>query len=98
MAGANVCRLLELHRCERFRQVIGTSGKTVDVGAVAMTFHMPQMGTMAAMNDSASFTTTGTPGVYSAKVNIETAGDWQTQVTYEGPAGTGKATFSLTAQ
>ena len=74
------------------------SGKTVDVGAVAMTFHMPQMGTMAAMNASASFTTTGTPGVYSGKANIETAGDWQTQVTYEGPAGKGEATFSVTAQ
>jgi nitrogen fixation protein FixH len=74
------------------------SGKTVDVGAVAMTFHMPQMGTMPAMNNSATFTTTGTPGVYNGKVNIETAGDWQAQVSYEGPAGKGKTSFSITAQ
>ncbi len=74
------------------------SGKTVDVGAVAMTFHMPQMGTMPAMNNSGTFTTTGTPGVYNGQVNIETAGDWQAQVTYEGPAGKGKTSFTVTAQ
>lgn len=74
------------------------SGKTVDVGAVAMTFHMPQMGTMPAMNSSATFTTTGTPGVYNGNVNIETTGDWQAQVGYEGPAGKGKAAFAVTAQ
>jgi len=74
------------------------SGKTVDVGAVAMTFHMPQMGTMSAMNNSASFTTTNTPGVYRGKVNIETAGDWQAQVSYEGSPGKGKTSFTLTAQ
>ena len=73
------------------------SGKTVDVGAVAMTFHMPQMGTMPAMNNSATFTTTGTPGVYNGNVNIETAGDWQVQVGYEGPAGKGKTAFTITA-
>jgi YtkA-like protein len=74
------------------------SGKNVDVGAVAMTFRMPQMGTMHAMNSSATFTTTGTPGVYNGKVDIETAGDWQVQVTYEGPAGKGKTSFTVTAQ
>lgn len=74
------------------------SGKTVDVGAVAMTFHMPQMGTMPAMNNTATFTTTGKPGVYNGNVNIETAGDWQAQVGYEGPAGKGKTSFTVTAQ
>ncbi len=29
-----------------------SSGKPVDVGAVALTFHMPQMGTMAEMNNA----------------------------------------------
>src|SRR4026208_651609 len=40
------------------------AGKPVDVGAVALTFDMPQMGTMAEMNETAAFTTTETPGVY----------------------------------
>ncbi|MEP6635625.1 MAG: FixH family protein [Acidobacteriota bacterium] len=74
------------------------AGKPVDVGAIAMTFHMPQMATMAAMTDSAAFTTTDTPGIYRAKATIETAGEWQVKVTYEGPKGTGQASFPVTAQ
>ena len=75
-----------------------SSGKPVDVGAVALTFHMPQMGSMAEMNDSATFTTTATPGVYSGKAQIEGAGEWQTKITYDGPKGRGQATFSVTAE
>lgn len=75
-----------------------SSGKPVDVGAVSLNFHMPAMGSMAAMNDAVTFTTTGTPGVYSGKVNISMAGEWQGQLAYEGPAGKGKATFSVTAR
>jgi hypothetical protein len=75
-----------------------SSGKSVDVGAVSLNFHMDQMGTMAAMNDGVTFTTTGTPGVYRGKVNIEVAGEWKGQLAYEGPAGSGKTTFTVTAQ
>jgi hypothetical protein len=74
------------------------SGKPVDVGAASLNFHMAQMGTMAAMNDQATLTTTETPGVYRAKVNIEVAGEWQAQIAYEGPAGSGKATVTVSAQ
>jgi nitrogen fixation protein FixH len=74
------------------------SGKPVDVGAVSLNFHMPQMGGMAAMTDSVTFTTTNTPGVYSGKVNLGSGGEWQAQLAYEGAAGTGKTTFSVTAQ
>lgn len=73
-------------------------GKPVDVGAVALNFFMPAMGSMSAMNDPATFTTTGTPGVYSGKVDLEMAGEWQAQITYDGPAGKGKATLPITAQ
>lgn len=75
-----------------------SSGKPVDVGAVALTFHMPQMGSMAEMNDAATFTTTETPGVYRAKADIEVAGEWQVRVTYEGPKGRGQASFPVTVQ
>jgi YtkA-like len=74
------------------------SGKPVDVGAVALTFHMPQMGTMAQMNNAATFTTTETPGVYSGKAEIEVAGEWQVRITYEGPKGRGQTSFPITAQ
>ena len=75
-----------------------SSGKPVDVGAVALTFHMPQMGSMAEMNDTATFTTTETQGVYGGKANIEVAGEWQVRITYDGPKGRGQATFPVTAQ
>ena len=75
-----------------------SSGKPVDVGAVALTFHMPQMGTMSAMNGAATFTTTDTPGVYRGRANIEMGGEWQVKITYEGAAGRGQASFPITAQ
>jgi hypothetical protein len=75
-----------------------SSGKPVDVGAVALTFHMPQMGTMAEMNAASTFTTTDTPGVYHGRANIEMTGEWQVKITYEGPAGRGQASFPITAQ
>ena len=74
------------------------SGKPVDVGAVSLNFHMPQMGSMAAMNDAVTFTTTSTPGVYRGKVNLGSGGEWQAQLAYEGSAGNGKTAFSVTAQ
>ncbi len=75
-----------------------SSGKPVDVGAASLNFRMPAMGSMAEMNDGVTFTTTNTPGVYRGTVNIEGAGEWQAQLAYEGPAGKGKTTFSVTAQ
>ena len=74
------------------------SGKAVDVGSASLNFHMPAMGTMPVMNDAATLTTTSTPGVYHGKVKLEMAGDWQAQVAYEGPAGTGKGSFPVKAQ
>ena len=74
------------------------TGKTVDVGSASLNFHMPAMGAMAAMNDAATLTTTHTPGVYEARVKLEMMGEWQAQVTYEGPAGSGKGSFPVTAQ
>jgi hypothetical protein len=53
---------------------------------------------MAAMNDGVTFTTTSTPGICSGKVNIGMAGGWQGQFAYEGPAGQGKTTFSVSAR
>jgi YtkA-like len=72
--------------------------KPVDAGAVSLNFHMPAMGGMAAMNDAVTFTSTGTPGVYRGKVNVGMAGEWQGQLAWEGPAGTGKTTFSVSAR
>lgn len=74
------------------------SGKTVDVGSASLNFFMPAMGSMAAMNDAAALTTSGTPGVYNGKVDLQMGGEWQAQITYEGPAGSGKANIAVSAQ
>lgn len=74
------------------------SGKAVDVGAVSLNFFMPAMGSMSAMNDPATLTTTATPGVYRGKAKIEMAGEWQVQIAFEGAAGKGKTSFPVTAQ
>ena len=74
------------------------SGKAVDVGSASLNFHMPAMGSMAAMHESATLTTTSTPGVYNGKVKISMAGDWQAQIAIEGAAGSGKANLLVTAQ
>lgn len=74
------------------------SGKPVEVGSAAVNFHMPAMGTMAVMNNPATLSTTNTPGVYTGNVNLEMAGEWQAQITYEGPAGKGRANLPITAQ
>lgn len=74
------------------------SGKPVDVGSASLNFHMPAMGTMATMNNAAALTTTSTPGVYSGSVDLEMSGEWQAQIAYQGPAGTGKANLPITAQ
>lgn len=83
---------------EIFLAFTDASGKAVDVGAASLNFHMPAMGSMAVMNDSATLTTTATPGVYLGNVKIEMAGEWQAQIAYEGSAGKGKTSFSVTAQ
>ena len=74
------------------------SGKPVDVGSASLNFYMPAMGSMPVMNDPATLTTTSTPGGYRGKVKLEMAGDWQAQIAYEGPAGTGKGSISVMAQ
>lgn len=74
------------------------SGNPVEAGALALTFHMPEMGTMPAMSNQTTFTTTDTPGVYRGKAQIEMSGEWQAQVTYEGPAGRARTSFPVTVQ
>ena len=65
---------------EIFLAFTDASGKPVDVGAASLNFFMPAMGSMAAMNDPATLTTTSTPGLYKGKVKIEMPGEWQAQI------------------
>jgi len=95
---SNDSGVLKHGKQELILSVTDASGKPSDVGAVSLNFYMPQMGSMEAMNDAVTFTTTNTPGIYRGKVDIEVGGEWQAQLAYEGPAGKGQRTFSVTAQ
>lgn len=72
------------------------AGKPVEIKAASLNFNMPAMGSMAEMNDAAQLNTTSTPGQFKGKVNIQMAGDWTAQISYEG-AQTGKTTIPMTA-
>ncbi len=72
------------------------AGNPVEIKAASLNFNMPAMGSMAEMNNAANLTTTGTPGQFKGKVDIEMAGEWIAQISYEG-AQTGKTTIPMTA-
>ncbi len=74
------------------------SGKTIDVGAASLNFHMPAMGSMAEMNDRATLTTTDTPGKYRAHANIQMPGTWEAQIKYQGAHGTGQSSMTVQAK
>lgn len=83
---------------ELFLAFTDKSGKPVDVGAASLNFYMPAMGSMAAMNDAATLTTTSVPGIYKGSVQIQMAGEWQAQISIEGPAGTAKTSIPMRTQ
>ncbi|MEP6847610.1 MAG: FixH family protein [Acidobacteriota bacterium] len=95
---SNADGILRKGQQEIFLSFTDAGGKPVDVGAVSFNNFMPAMGTMPAMNHAATLTTTGTPGVYRGKVDVDASGEWQSQIAYEGPAGNGKTSLSVTAQ
>ena len=74
------------------------SGKSVDVPAASLKFHMPAMGAMAEMNEVAMLTTTDTPGRFMARVNIEVGGSWEAMISFQGSRGTENAAMSVNAK
>ena len=74
------------------------AGKPVDVPAASLKFYMPAMGAMAEMNEVATLTTTGTPGKFKVRVNIEVGGSWEAMISFQGSRGTEQATMSVTAK
>lgn len=74
------------------------SGKPVDVPAASLKFYMPAMGAMAEMNEVATLTTTGTPGKFKVRVNIEVGGSWEAMISFQGSRGTEQATMSVNAK
>ena len=73
-----------------------SSGKPIEIKAASLNFNMPAMGTMSEMNNASSLSTTSTPGQFKGSVNIEMAGEWVAQISYEGKE-TGKTTMKVAA-
>ena len=74
------------------------AGALVDVGAITLHFDMPAMGSMPYMKNDATLTTTGKPGIYRGTTTLEMKGTWQTNLSYEGPAGSDQLSFVVNAK
>ena len=72
------------------------NGKPVEIKAASLNFNMPAMGPMAEMSNSATLSTTDTPGRFKGKVEIAMTGEWIAQISYEGKE-TGKTIIKITA-
>ncbi|MGH9763851.1 MAG: FixH family protein [Blastocatellia bacterium] len=72
-----------------------SNGRPVDVGTVALKFHMAAMPGMAEMNDTATLISTGAPGRYNVKVTLESGGTWEAIVNYQGSHGSGQVTMPV---
>lgn len=72
------------------------AGNPVDITAATLNFNMPMPG-MGDMNNAAQLTTTGTKGKFKGDLDIEMAGDWTAQISYDG-AEKGSTTISTKAQ
>ena len=71
-------------------------GQLVDVGNVKfdMDMNMPGM----QMHSGGTIERTNTPGRYRVKIKIDTSGDWNAKISFDGPHGQGQQSFSVTAK
>jgi len=74
-----------------------SDGGLVDVGSVKGSATMPMAG-MAPMFGSVDVQRADTSGRYSATTDLSMAGEWRLAIEWNGPAGSGSATFSTSAQ
>ena len=74
-----------------------TDNQLVDVGDVRASATMPMAG-MAPMAGSVDVRRTDTSGRYALATNLSMAGDWRIEIAWNGPAGTGSASVSTSAQ
>jgi Cu(I)/Ag(I) efflux system membrane protein CusA/SilA len=72
------------------------NGQLVDVGNVKFDLNMNMPGMQ--MHSGGSIERTNTPGRYRAKIKIDMSGDWNAQISFDGPRGQGQQSFSLTVK
>jgi YtkA-like len=67
--------------------------RLVDVGTVKLELDMNMPGMV--MHSAGTIVATGTSGRYRVKINPGMGGDWVAKVSYQGPLGTGEASFAV---
>ena len=50
------------------------------------------------MHSGGAIERTNTPGRYRAKLKIDTSGDWNAKLAFDGPQGHGETNFSISAR
>ena len=70
--------------------------RLVDVGKVNLQFDSNMPGSQIQRNVVVE--RTATPGLYRAKIQIDTSGDWKMKISYDGPHGNGETTFPVPAE
>jgi len=71
-------------------------GALVDVGTVTVGASMPMPG-MAPMFGESAVTAASTPGRYEVSSDLNMAGTWRLDITWNGPRGRGQASMRATA-
>jgi len=70
-----------------------SGGQLVDVGTVKFEANMNMPGMQ--MHEAAKIQSAGMPGRYRAKIKVGMAGDWNANLSYDGPHGHGETTITL---
>jgi hypothetical protein len=73
-----------------------SNGQPKDVGEVKTDLNMNMPGMV--MNSGGDVSKTGTPGVYRVKLQPQMGGDWVMKLSWQGPAGEGKAEIPITVK
>jgi hypothetical protein len=67
--------------------------RLVDVGKVNLQIDSNMPGTQ--IHRDVVVERTATRGLYRAKIQVDTSGDWNTKISYDGPHGKGETTFAV---
>jgi hypothetical protein len=71
-------------------------GQLVDVGNVKFDLDMNMPGMQ--MRSGGTVERTNTPGRYRVKIKIDTSGDWNAKISFDGPHGQGQQSISVTVK
>lgn len=66
-----------------------STGKAANLTSATLNFHIEPFGSTPAQDVKANFIDTGVPGSFHGKADLMRVGEWDAQITYDGPGGKG---------